>query len=228
MSKSNTFENDLLQLIFNNVDIALIGDAAGLQNSAAAGSLYVSLHTANPAEGGAQNTSEAAYTSYARVAVARSVAGWTVSGNQVTNAGAITFPAATGGSETELFWGVGAEASGAGKLMYYGPLGAQTPELFTAAVNDNITIPGHTLVVDDRIVFFAVPNDTFPTGITEGTVYWVITSATDVITISTTQGGGAVNITAVGAGWAQKVEGRAVSTGITPSFAAGALDIFED
>ena len=31
MSKGNTFENDLLQLIFNNVDIADIGDASGLQ-----------------------------------------------------------------------------------------------------------------------------------------------------------------------------------------------------
>jgi hypothetical protein len=41
MSKSNTFENDLLQLIFNNVDIADIGDAGGLQNSATAGSLYI-------------------------------------------------------------------------------------------------------------------------------------------------------------------------------------------
>ncbi|MTW08909.1 hypothetical protein GM524_13670, partial [Streptococcus pneumoniae] len=46
MSKTNTFENDLLLLVFNNTDITLIGDAAGLQNSAAAGSLYVSLHTA--------------------------------------------------------------------------------------------------------------------------------------------------------------------------------------
>lgn len=50
MSKSNTFENDLLQLIFNNVDIADIGDAGGLQNSATAGSLYIALHTGDPGE----------------------------------------------------------------------------------------------------------------------------------------------------------------------------------
>jgi hypothetical protein len=31
------------------VDVALIGDAGGLRGSVAAGSLYVSLHTANPA-----------------------------------------------------------------------------------------------------------------------------------------------------------------------------------
>ena len=65
MSKSNTFENDLLLLVFNNTDITLIGDAAGLQNSAAAGSLYVSLHTADPDEAGDQTTNETAYTDYA-------------------------------------------------------------------------------------------------------------------------------------------------------------------
>ena len=58
MSKSNTFENDLLLLVFNNTDITLIGDAAGLQNSAAAGSLYVSLHTSDPDEDGDQTTNE--------------------------------------------------------------------------------------------------------------------------------------------------------------------------
>jgi hypothetical protein len=228
MSKGNVFENELLALIFTNVDVPLIGDAAGLQNSAAAGSLYVALHTANPGEAGTQTTSEAAYGSYARVAVARSGAGWTVATNSVTNAGVVTFPAATSGSETELFWSVGTDSSGAGKILYYGPLGTQVPELFTAATNDNITIPGHSLIVDDRIVFFPVPGDTFPTGLTEGTVYWVKTAATDVITISTTQGGATLDITAAGAGWAQKVVGLAVSAGITPSFAAGAIDIFED
>jgi hypothetical protein len=81
MSKGNTFENDLLLLIFNNTDIADIGDAGGLQNSATAGSLYIALHTADPGEAGNATTSESAYGSYARQAVARSGAGWTVSGN---------------------------------------------------------------------------------------------------------------------------------------------------
>ncbi len=62
MSKSNTFENDLLALIFNNTDIADIGDAGGLQNSAAAGSLYVALHTSDPGEAGNATTNETAYT----------------------------------------------------------------------------------------------------------------------------------------------------------------------
>jgi hypothetical protein len=130
MSKSNTFENDLLLLIFNNTDITLIGDAAGLQNSAAAGSLYVSLHTGDPGEGGSQTTSETAYTGYARVAVARSGAGWTVTGNSVSPAANIDFgecTASAGGAITHF--GVGAESSGAGKLLYSGTV---TPNITMA------------------------------------------------------------------------------------------------
>ena len=122
MSKTNVFENDLLLLIFNNTDIALIGDAAGLQNSAAAGSLYMSLHTADPGEAGDQTTNEIAYTSYARVAIARSGAGFTVSGNAVSTAAATNFPAGTGGAGTATHWGIGASSSGAGKLLYKGAL----------------------------------------------------------------------------------------------------------
>lgn len=133
MSKSNTWENDLLLLLFNNTNAGLIGDATGLRGSTTAGSLYVSLHTADPGEGGSQNTSEATYTSYARIAVARTAGGWTVSGNAVENTAAITFPACTGGSSTVTHFGVGTDLSGAGKLLYKGAL---TP---TIAVTSGIT-----------------------------------------------------------------------------------------
>jgi len=122
MSKSNTFENDLLLLVFNNTDIAGIGDAGGLQNSATAGSLYVSLHTADPGEAGDQTTSETAYTNYARVAVARSSAGWTVTGNTVANAALVQFAQCGVTGATLTHFGVGTSASGAGKLLYSGAL----------------------------------------------------------------------------------------------------------
>ena len=124
MSKSNTFENDLLLLVFNNTDITLIGDAAGLQNSAAAGSLYVSLHTSDPDEAGDQTTNETAYTDYARVAVARSGAGWTVTGNAVANAALVQFPQCGVTGATLTHFGVGTDSSGAGKLLYSGALSA--------------------------------------------------------------------------------------------------------
>lgn len=124
MSKGNTFENDLLQLIFNNVDIADIGDAGGLQNSATAGSLYVALHTADPGEAGTAATSEASYTSYARVAVARTSGGWTVSGNSATNTALIQFPECTGGSNTITHVSITTASSGTSKILYSGALSA--------------------------------------------------------------------------------------------------------
>ena len=124
MSKGNTFENDLLLLIFNNTDAALIGDATGLRGSSTAGSLYVSLHTGDPGEAGTQTTSECAYGSYARVAVARSGAGWTVASNAVSNAALVQFPQCSSGSETITHFAVGVASSGTGKVLYKGALSA--------------------------------------------------------------------------------------------------------
>lgn len=122
MSKSNTFENDFLKLVFNNTDCSLIGDATGLRGSSTAGSLYFSLHTSDPGEAGDQTTNEVAYTSYARVAVARSGSGFTVSTNTVALVSNVTFPAGTGGSGTATHWGLGASSSGTGKLLYKGAI----------------------------------------------------------------------------------------------------------
>lgn len=122
MSKSNSLENSYLLLLLNNTNIANIGDATGLRGSTTAGSLYLSLHTADPGEAGDQTTSEIAYTSYARVAVARTTGGFTVATNVGTLAANAVFPAGTGGSGTAGFWGLGTAASGAGVLLYKGAI----------------------------------------------------------------------------------------------------------
>lgn len=124
MSATNAFETALLALYFNNTDHAFVGDTAGLQNSATAGSFYISLHTADPGEAGTQTTSEATYTSYARVAVARSGAGWTVSSANVSNAAAVNFPAATGGTNSITHFGIGSDLTTAGNLFFKGALSA--------------------------------------------------------------------------------------------------------
>jgi len=130
MSKTNTWENDLLLLVFNNTNASLIGDATGLRGSTTAGSLYVSLHTADPGEAGTQTTSEATFTGYARVAVARSGAAWTVTTNSVSPAANIDFAACTAGTNTITHFGVGTDSTGAGKLLYKG---AVTPSIAVAA-----------------------------------------------------------------------------------------------
>lgn len=124
MSLGNTMETELLEHLFENSDIANIGDATGLRGSTTAGSLYIALHTGDPGEGGDQTTNEAAYGAYARVAVVRSAAGWTTTGNTVVNAADVTFPEATSGSETETHFSIGTSASGAGKIILSGALTA--------------------------------------------------------------------------------------------------------
>lgn len=129
MSKSDTFENDLLLLIFKNTTIANIGDATGIVGSTAAGSLYVAMHTSDPGEAGSAVTNETAYTGYARVAVARG-AGFTVTGNSVSPAANVDFgecTASPGGSLT--YFSVVNTASGAGKILYSGTL---TPNIAMA------------------------------------------------------------------------------------------------
>jgi hypothetical protein len=127
MSKGNTFENDLLKLIFNATAIANIADNAA---SSPLTNLQISLHTADPGEAGDQTTSEIGYTSYARVAVARTTGGWTVTNNSVSPVANIDFPAGTGGSGTATHFGVGTAASSTGKLLYKGTV---TPNIVTGA-----------------------------------------------------------------------------------------------
>lgn len=124
MSASNLFETLLLNLIFTNANGANVGDATGLRGSSTAGNFYISLHTADPGEGGTVTTSEATYTGYARVAVVRSGSGWTVANPTAVNAATITFGLCTAGSSTVTFFGIGSSASGAGDLFFSGALGA--------------------------------------------------------------------------------------------------------
>lgn len=136
MSGSNAIENSLLLLLFNNTAVANVGDVAGLRATTTAGSLFIALHTADPGEAGDQTTSEATYTSYARVAVARSSGGFTVSGTaptQAANAATVTFPACTGGSSTCTYFSVGLATSGASVIVASGVLTA------SLAVTNGIT-----------------------------------------------------------------------------------------
>jgi hypothetical protein len=129
-TKNNAASQGFLKLLFQAVNFALIADNTATTPLT---NLYVSLHTADPGATGTQTTSEAAYTSYARVAVARTASGWAITGDVISPVANISFPAATGGTETETFWGIGAAASGAGALYYSGPISP------TIAVTSGVT-----------------------------------------------------------------------------------------
>lgn len=140
MSKTNSWENGVLELLFKNTNFANVGDATGLRGSSTAGNLYVSLHTGDPGEAGDQTTNECAYTSYARVAVARSGSGFVVTNDSVSPAANVDFPACTGGTETATHFGIGTASSSTGVLLYKGSISPTiaissgvTPRLTTAS-----------------------------------------------------------------------------------------------
>jgi hypothetical protein len=129
MSATNAFETEILDLIFTGSGIA---DLADNDATSPATNLYVSLHTSDPGEAGVHNTNETAYTNYARVAVARTSGGWTVSGNLATNAGAVTFPACGVTGATITHFGIGPTSSGASVLLFKGAL--TTPLAVSAGI----------------------------------------------------------------------------------------------
>lgn len=135
--KSDVFENDWLKLIFNATAIANMADNAAASPLT---DLYVALHTADPTDAGVQTASEATYTGYARVAVARTAGGWTVTGNSVSPVAAISFGACTAGANTITHWSVGVASSGGTKILYAGSVtpsisvsAGVTPQLTTAS-----------------------------------------------------------------------------------------------
>ncbi len=137
MTQTTAAAASWLNLILNGIPIANLADDAG---TAPATVLYVSLHKTSPGVGGSQNTNEAGYTSYARVAVARDAGSpfWTVSSNTAVPSAPITFPTASGGSETETFMGIGTAISGAGNLLWYGAISPQI--VVTSGVPPSLTV----------------------------------------------------------------------------------------
>lgn len=135
MGKGNATSNNLLKMIFNATNWALIADNTATTPLA---NLFVALHTADPTAAGTQSSNEATYTSYARVSVARTTGGWTASAAQSTSPVAnITFPAGTGGSGTVTFFSIGTLTSGAGVILYSGTV---TPNIVTGnAITPSLT-----------------------------------------------------------------------------------------
>lgn len=119
MSKGNTFEAEIIALIFNATAIV---DLAENDSSGPLTSLYVALHTGDPGESGNQQTSEADYGSYARVAVDRDSGGWTCSGPTAENTADVVFPECSSGSNTITHVSIGVASSGATKILYSGAL----------------------------------------------------------------------------------------------------------
>jgi hypothetical protein len=210
MTVSNVAENTLLDDVFNaGSGIALATDP------------YVSLHTGDPGETGAN---EVTGGSYARQQVAFGAA----ASGTLSNSAQVDF--ASMPATTVFAWGVW-DAVSAGNCLWTGWL-STVAKLGVATAADltgnTIQSPSHGFVNDDRVVFEQVEDVTVPTGVTLGTVYYVLATTSDTFTFSTTLDGSAVDVTAVGAALARLVVPRSPSAGQTVRIAAGELDVFLD
>lgn len=127
MSISNTTETALLKLVYQAVAWANYADnAAGTPQT----NVDNALHTADPGDAGTMTTSEITYTSYARVAVARTTGGWTETSGSVSPVATISFPAGTGGSGTATHWSTGKTGGGATAILLSGTV---TPNIVTGS-----------------------------------------------------------------------------------------------
>jgi hypothetical protein len=146
---------------------------------------------------------------YARVAV---VWGAAASG-QKSNSGALTHnvPAGTYGFYTLWNAATGNTNNYRGHIPFGG---ASARKGFfsvdTTLANDQLLSVAHGMSDNDRVMLFNVFSETLPTGtgLTEGAILFVVNSAANTFKVSTTQGGAAIDITAVGGGegfWQQVI-----------------------
>lgn len=195
MSISNYLENKILDKVFRNTDFTV-------------STPYISLHTADPGETGAN---EVTGGSYARQAASFSAA----SGGNTKNTANITFT----GMPSCTVVGIGIwDSSTGGNCLWTGWLGgAAKPFAVDDTTADTVKCPSHGFVADDRVVFDAEAGGQLPAEISAGTIYWVISSGltADEFKISTTQGGSAVNFTTKGNGVVRKVTPKILNAGDT-------------
>lgn len=116
----------------------------------------------------------------------------------------------------------------AGNCLWTGWLSG-SPKAFTGEESaEDIACPNHGFIADDQVVFYDDGVGTLPTGISEATLYHVISAGigTHAFRVSATQGGSAVNITAKGQGLVAKVTPKTIANdGDTFNLTAATLSI---
>ncbi len=181
---------------------------------------WMSLHSAEPGETGANELSGGGY---ARQSTAFDASAGGLADN--TAAEAITN---LQGAPNEVGYIGLFDAATVGNFLWWAPLGG-TPNTFTATdTGDVFTSYGHALVNDDRVIVFDFPGSALPTGATAGTEYWVVGVAGDTFQLSTTQGGAAIVLTSDGEGIAYFVDYRSFNNGDNFNVAAGDLNFQSD
>lgn len=209
LAKSNYLENEILDHI--------------LRNSAytPAATVYLAAYTVAPTD--ADSGTEVTGGSYARQAITFNAA----ASGLVDNSGVITFPTATANWGEVVAYGI-RDALTVGNLLYWGWASTLT-YVFTAGTDDVLTIPGYAPTNGDRVVVQAIGDSALPTGISADTVYYIVQASGATCKLSLTQGGSAIDLTAVGAGIVIPLNyARTIQNGDTLSIASGLLDVIEN
>jgi hypothetical protein len=186
--------------VITNFGRALMLDA--LDESATNGIKFLSLHTAYSATG--TNEATGGSPAYARKAATWSAA----SGTSKALTSGVTFDVAAG----TYSWLGGWDAITAGNLIGMWPLGGAAKRAFNVSDAADVTAntidsPAHGLVAGNSVVVWNDIGASLPTGLSEGTIYFVIATGltTDVFELSATLGGSAIDITANGDGAFQPI-----------------------
>jgi len=184
---------------------------------------YISLHSANPGETGAN---EVTGGSYARQQAAFGAA----AGGTLSNSATISFTGMPAGDV--VGWGVN-DAATVGNFFvtgWFSTVGRVFVVDAAGITSNDVISPAHGFVADDRVVFEQAEGESLPTGVTAGTLYYVLSAGltTDTFNVSTTSGGAELDITAKGVGIVRKVTVTTLGAGNTFQIAAGDLDVFAD
>jgi len=216
-------------------DLAKNAALDGLDEAIAAGITHVGVNTlvtapptdTTPGTGATAAATEATGGSpaYARVAATWGAA----SAGQKTNSGSLTLDVPAGTYGFISFWNASTGNSGT-QYRGYAPINGTVKNFGTVDAADvtanTITSAGHGYANTDRVMFFNVYAESLPAGITEGAAYFVVGATTDTFQIALTSGGAAVDLTAIGEFFSQKVipEVFAAQGQITISASALVLD----
>jgi hypothetical protein len=169
-------------------------------NAWGAAAAYCSLHSGLPDDNGSLEISGGS-PAYARKAIAWAAAS---GGSLDKNATDPVFDVPAGASV--FFVGLWSALTG-GNFLGYAPINGGTTEGFAIATasGDSIASYAHGLANADRVLLRAPVNEALPTGLSASTLYYVINATTNNFQVSLTAGGAAVDITADGELYFQKV-----------------------
>lgn len=183
------------------------------------GADFGAVHTAYSATG----ANEVTGGSYARQALVWSGATGTPPTKSLT-----TFPTWPIPAGTTIAWWSGWDTVTVGNFLFMLPLGGGALKPFSAEASDlagdTLSSPAHGFTAGQSVVCWG---SILPAPLAVGTIYYVIAAGigTDTLELSTSSGGSAVNITAAGVGFLQRIIPEVFGSAGTYALTSGVLDL---